>query len=253
MIKKTLQLSALSLGLFASTAYAHVEMPVAGTPINFIEGSLTWNGTNTLATGTGETGHNNFVAFDFSVFTAGTLDIFGNDRQSFDAANTSIYIFKHDETTHAWNNYAYSFNGDNNNFTNPKSAVNTYGVPVTGWFDVNTPGDPEAGLTEHFATGDYMAVLVSSQILPLAILALTEEPVGYVQFAFDEGWVDDYTGEHLSYGLAPYDLTVRVAADSSAVIGATPSQVPVPGAVWLMGSALAGFGVFGRKKAAIVA
>lgn len=248
MLKQTLLASAMTMGLFAGSAYAHVEAPVTGDAVNFIEGALTWNGANTIATGTGETGNNNIVAFDFSVFTAGVVDIFGNDRQSFDATNTSIYVFKHNTVADSWVNVALSVNGDNANFTTPPSVNNTFGVPVTGWQTVNQPGVPEAGLTTNLAEGDYMAMLVSSQGLALPILDGI-----FSGFAYADGWSWAYaTGvaEQSYVGIAPYDLTIRVAAGSSAVIGAT---VPVPGAVWLMGSVLAGFGAFGRKKATIAA
>lgn len=251
MLKQTLLASAMTMGLFAGSAYAHVEQPVTGDAVNFIEGALTWNGANTIATGTGTTGNNNIVAFDFSVFTAGVVDIFGNDRDSVEATNTSIYVFKHDTVADSWVNVALSVNGDNANFTTPPSANNIYGVPVTGWFDVNTAGVPEAGLTTTLSAGDYMAMLVSSQGLALPILDGT-----FSGFNYADGWSWSYStgvASEMYAGLAPYDLTVRVAANSSAVIGATPAAVPVPGAVWLMGSVLAGFGAFGRKKASIAA
>jgi hypothetical protein len=253
MLKQTLVASVMTMGMFAGTAYAHVEQPVTGDAVNFIEGALTWNGSNTIATGTGITGNNNIVAFDFSVFTAGSVDIFGNDRDSFDATNTAIYVFKHDSIADSWNITAFSASGDIANLTTPPSANNIFGVPVTGWFDVNTPGNPEAGLTTNLAIGDYMAMLVSSQGAPLELV-----DTGFFTGSYADGWSWSYNGDPVEANysaLAPYDLTIRVASGSSAVIGATPpvSEVPVPGAVWLMGSVLAGFGAFGRKKAAIAA
>jgi len=49
-----------------------------------------------------------------------------------------------------------------------------------------------------------------------------------------------------------HDITIKATAGSLAVVGA-PSEVPVPAAVWLMGSALAGLGVIGRKKRPAIA
>jgi hypothetical protein len=253
MLKQTLVASVMTMGMFAGTAYAHVEQPVTGDAVNFIEGALSWNGSNTIATGTGTTGNNNIVAFDFSVFTAGSVDIFGNDRDSVDATNTSIYVFKHDTVADSWNIAAFSSYGDIANLTTPPSANNIYGVPMTGWFDVNTPGNPEAGLTTNLSKGNYMAMLVSSQGAPLELVN-----TGLFTGSYADGWSWLYaTGvaSEIYAGLAPYDLTIRVASGSSAVIGATPphSEVPVPAAAWLMGSVLAGFCAFSRKKATIVA
>lgn len=252
MLKQTLLVSTMAMGMFAGSAYAHVEAPVTGDTVNFIEGALNWNGTNTIATGTGESGNNNIIGFGFSVFTAGVVDIFGNDRQSIDASTTSIYVFKHDTVADLWNIEKYSPRGDNRNFTTPKSDVNVYGVPVTGWKNVNIPGSPESGLTTNLAVGEYMAMLVSSQGAPLELVNN-----GSFTGSYSDGWSWSYNGdapEENYRPLAPYDLTIRVASGSTAVIGETPlSHVPVPGAVWLMGTVLAGFGVFGRKKAPVIA
>lgn len=252
MLKQTLVASVISMGMFAGSAYAHVEQPVTGDPVNFSEGELVWNAGNTVATATATVGNNNIIAFDFSVFTGGVVDLFGNDFQNLNTQYTSIYLFKPTGHHGGLENIAASFNGDEANFTTPRSSVNTYGVPVTGWIDVNNAGNPEAGMTLELQAGNYTAMLVSSEGLPLSFLA--EEPV-IVGYEYAAGWSWNYLGQSNFKPLGDYGLTLRVAANSSAVIGATPpvSEVPVPGAVWLMGSVLAGFGAFGRKKAAISA
>jgi hypothetical protein len=45
-----------------------------------------------------------------------------------------------------------------------------------------------------------------------------------------------------------YDITVSCCSQASYVYSVTPSQVPVPAAVWLFGSALAGLGWLRRKQ-----
>jgi hypothetical protein len=243
MLKQTLVASVMTMGMFAGAAYAHVETPLPGDSINYSQGVFSWNAGNTSATGTSIVGNNNLVGFHFQVDQAGVVDIFGNDFDSVEATNTSIYLFQKDAVGHDWTNVKISFNGDNDNFTTPKSAVNTYGVPVTGWFDVVTAGQPEAGMTVNLAQGVYMALLVSSQGAALPVLDGT-----FSGFKYSEGWSFSYLGEQSYAGLDPYQLTLRVASGSTAVIG---SVVPVPGAVWLMGSALVGFGAVSRKKPAI--
>jgi hypothetical protein len=57
----------------------------------------------------------------------------------------------------------------------------------------------------------------------------------------------DALGYAVGAQINPYSLTVtgNVLQTSGAV---APAAVPLPAAIWLFGSALAGFGVIGRKK-----
>lgn len=254
MLKQTLLASAMTMSLFAGSAYAHVENPLTGEEVNYSEGEFNWNANNTIATGTANVGNNNLIGFHFSVSQAGTVDIFGNDFQSLSATNTSLYLFQKDAVGHDWTNVRISFNGDNANFTLPPSANNIYGVPVTSWVNESDTGQPEAGMSLSLGLGQYMALLVSSQGAALPVLD-TENPV-FSGFKYSAGWSWTWNGEttEVNYQTpAAYELTLRVANGSSALIGPAPSEVPLPSAVWLMGTVLAGFGAFGRSKALVAA
>ncbi len=84
-------------------------------------------------------------------------------------------------------------------------------------------------------------------------------------FGWTEFEIDQFTQQLLvtTYGINPYDIN-DIANDLNGVVGRTPQivsqfrvtptdlhPVPVPGAVWLFGSALLGFGLQGLRKKGI--
>ena len=56
--------------------------------------------------------------------------------------------------------------------------------------------------------------------------------------------------DHADYRITLSSDTMNFSVSGNTI---TVSAVPVPAAVWLFGSALAGFGVFGRKKNGLTA
>lgn len=240
----SLRVSALALGMAAGTANAHgIPAPTSGDPYNATEVALTWNGSEGTATG-GVLNNNTILAYHFDVTAAGLLDVFTNDHDDPNSA-ASLFIYKQDSVGTDWTLTQFNYAGAGP-VTSPSDPNNIFGVHRTGYFDVNTVGTADAGVRANFDLGSYLALVVGSQG---DIFGHVGTPLGAkLSEGLTWSWLsgdplDLYTGAN---GLS--DLTIKPSPGSLAVAGPSVEPVPVPGAVWLMGSVLAGFGAFGRKK-----
>lgn len=249
MLKKSALLIAMSLA--TGSAFAHA-IPVAtgGTPYTVNEQPLIGSNNNYSAIG-GLTNNDNFAGVMFDVTTAGNLDIFANDRNNalngnLDVeAGSSIYLFKLDSDGLDWTMTGYNEDGPR---VSPTSPVNIYGAGISDW-NADSPfisGSSDPGLTQSFSVGTYLAFYVSG----FSDIAFNGTPTQALAAAakLSLGFITDIYPTPLN----PVDLYVRASVGSSAILTPAveaPAQVPVPGAIWLMGSVLAGFGAFGRKRA----
>ena len=256
MLKQALVASVMTMGVFGGSAYAHggLEMPVGGDPVQLSEAALNWNAGVGVATVT--TGSNKLVAMHFEVLNAGlntdTFDIYGDDfNDSLNATNTGLFLFKKDAVGHDWTAVATGTAGSGPR-VNLQTSTNLFGVPITGYIDQFNAGNPDPGFRMHLDTGVYMALAVSSQ----GTNDWVYNQGTLTGFKYSEGfsWTIQ-TGDNTDMFVAdaPWKLTVKATLPTSAAVVGPVSEVPVPGAVWLMGSVLAGFGAFGRRKAVITA
>ncbi|MDO9162547.1 MAG: VPLPA-CTERM sorting domain-containing protein [Methylococcaceae bacterium] len=259
-MKKSLILSAALLGLTAANAYAHeVVTPVGGDPFTIHEPVITWsNGDHGVGTATGtitnfgtfDEGGNllswqaNLAAYHFDVSTAGSLDIYTNDRDV-DGAETDLWIFKKDDVGTDWSLVAGNKQGQRIDLN---TANNIFGVHITGYIDAGQPGISDAGVRQNFDLGSYVALLTNDSANPTGYTVSNPPPVG-TKLSNGITWVDHEAFQSVAW---THDLIIKPTSGSLAVVGA-PSEVPVPAAVWLMGSALAGLGVVGRKKRPAIA
>lgn len=261
---KTLAVTALMLGLSAGAANAH-EIPAitAGDGFTITEGVITWNGSE------GQSLNNNLVdrnvlGYHFDVTTAGSLDIFTSDHDDPNSFGF-LYVYKKDDVGNDWTLVAHNYEGDRGpgGFTTP---TNLFGVHITGWQNAVDAGISDSGMRANFDAGSYLALTVGSQGFvtghdPMGgDGTLHYNPEGE---KLSTGFTWSYLGEPCETsgicsgvpGLS--DFYIKASPGSLAVAGPTveppPATVPVPGAVWLMGSVLAGFTAFGRKKAVVAA
>lgn len=239
----SLKISALALGLAAGTANAHgLPTPVSGDPYIATETDLSWSGGVGTATD-GVLINNTILAYHFDVTTAGSLDVYTDDGDDA-AAVAALYIYKKDDVGADWTLTHFNYAGDGP-VTGPTAPNNIFGVPRTGYLDQNNVGLSDAGVREHFDLGSYIAFVVGSSG---DIFGHFGAPLGA---KLSEGFDWSYTGDKADLYTnvqALSDLTIKASPGSLAVAGPAVEPVPVPGAIWLMGSVLAGFGAFGRKK-----
>jgi len=259
-MKKSLILSAALLGLTAANAYAHeVVTPVGGDPFTIHEPAITWsNGDHGVGTATGtitnfgtfDEGGNllswqaNLAAYHFDVSTAGSLDIFTNDRDV-PGSETDLWVFKKDDVGTDWTLVAGNQEGQRIDLN---TANNIFGVHITGYQDSTVKGISDAGVRQNFDIGSYVAFLTNDIAFPTGGSS-ANLPTSGNKLSNGIAWVDHEIFQSIPW---THDITIKATAGSLAVVGA-PSEVPVPAALWLMGSALAGLGVVGRKKRPAIA
>lgn len=254
---KTLVMTALMLGLSAGAASAHgIPAPIAGEPYTLNEGAISWtNGVgNSVGTALGDRA---LAGYHFDVTTAGSLDVYTNDHDD-PGSNGSLYVYKLDADGSDWTAVAFSdiFGAPVSGPTNP---YNIFGVHRTGWSSEINVGTSDAGVRNNFDVGSYLALVVPNQGYVVGHTPVEGQPDTAIGTKLSAGFTWLWTGDEadlITGYLGQNELTIQASPGSLAVAGATvepPASVPVPGAVWLMGTVLAGFTAFGRKKAAIAA
>ena len=189
------------------------------------------------------------MVIHFDVTTAGSLDVYTDDHD-LAASSSSLFIYKLDQDGHDWTltNFNYEGAGPTSGPTNPN---NIFGIHRTGYINEFTTGKSDAGVRSNFDLGSYVALVVGSQgrVTGHSPIDLEQNPTGAkLSAGFTWHWVNDDTSEVYTNRDGLVDVTIKASPLSSAIAGPTVEPVPVPGAVWLMGTVLAGFGAFGRKK-----
>jgi hypothetical protein len=130
----------------------------------------------------------------------------------------------------------------------PADPVNVYGIPLRNGFAPNDPlrpGTSDPGqLIQNLSAGSYLVVVSESLNDPLNASLIPDGVDSYLSegfVGFEEFNVDVNPGFY--FPNIPHAYSFTVTGDVS--------QVPLPAAVWMFGSALAGLGAIGRKKAAV--
>jgi len=118
--------------------------------------------------------------------------------------------------------------------------LNSYGISLKDNFTADPiffTGVSDPGETLNMAVGTYLLTVSGSFNFDLSGME-----------AGDAGSVLSnalFAGAEESFFTSPHDYELVITGD----VSATPSAVPVPAAVWLFGSALAGLGAVRRQKA----
>ncbi|PPD30371.1 MAG: hypothetical protein CTY19_15975 [Methylomonas sp.] len=244
MLTKSALIIAMSLATGSAFAHGgpHFPTPTGGNPFSINLSDIEINPNGGYQALDVSTNFNNFAGIKFSVTTAGVLDLFTDDRNDLDAeAGSVLYVFKRDTIAHD-SDWTLTFWNEEGPRVNPGSnhPVNGYDIPITGREPVSPvdTGSADPGVTDSFDVGTYLAFYVNGFTESVALREIGSK----LSAGFD-------TSNVLETLPRPVDFYLRAASGSSAEFGPVVSEVPVPGAVWLMGSVLAGFGAFGRKKA----
>jgi hypothetical protein len=128
------------------------------------------------------------------------------------------------------------------NELNPTVSVNNFGIPFRNGYNpldiTTTTGTSDPGMImSNLAQGIYLIEISANFNDPNVNFAgdlMSLGHLGFEQFSEINTW--------------PHNYTFSITGNVSEV-----SQVPVPAAVWLFGSALAGLGAISRKKSAMAA
>jgi len=221
----------------ASTALLALSMGSAQAVI--LTPDLTFSGSHSF--------DNQVETFEFDVLSNGTVSIWTDTLV--DGFDTETALFVRNTQTGAWDWSGISFadatqpldiNGVN------QGTTNDFGVAMKNGFisgDANNPGFSDNGGTVALTAGSYLfAVTEAFNISNAELFGVGTLSQGYTDIAVGLEWS---TWQHNTGGVAS-DYNVFVNGDV-----AMPSAVPVPAAVWLFASAMAGLGVVGRKKSSI--
>ncbi|MCQ8103964.1 VPLPA-CTERM sorting domain-containing protein [Methylomonas sp. SURF-2] len=136
------------------------------------------------------------------------------------------------------------------------TGVNDFGVALKNGFELNDPtkvGISDAGGTLNLTQGSYLLVHTFENYWSQAEFDFVDGA------AYSAGYVDTTAPEYFGFGDTwtsfPYGNKSQPHAYKLFVSGdvALPTSVPVPGAVWLFGSALAGLTAASRRKQRIAA
>lgn len=242
----SLKISALALALTTGVANAHpIPTPVSGDPYTATDAPITWNGSEGTATN-GILNNNAILAYHFDVSTAGSLDVFTNDHDNPNSV-AALYIYKKDDVGADWTLTHFSYEAP---VSGPGNPFNIFNVSRTGWQDEINFGKSDAGLRANFDLGSYVAFAVGSQgmVFGHSPFDASSDPTGAkLSAGFTWSWTGDQTDIYTNVD-APSDFTIKASPGSLAVAGPVVEPVPVPGAIWLMGSVLAGFATLGRKR-----
>lgn len=123
----------------------------------------------------------------------------------------------------------------------PETGSNDFGISFKNGYipnDILNPGTSDPGvILSGLSTGTYLITMNGEANTPNAFLPGELLSLGFLGFE-DQGLINTF----------PHDYAITISGDVSEV-----SQVPVPAAVWLMGSALTGLGVVRRRKLAATA
>lgn len=270
MFKKTMILATLSLVLSVGSAYAQspAQMVLNNGPsrIRLLDGTanMVWNNNSATATGSviGGPGadHMEIFGYFFDVTNPGSLDVFVSDYD--DAAGFVSFLgaYKHDGVGD-WQiqrgNWAVG--GER---VGPNHPTNIFGVSITQFIPgAPNSGSSDPGMRTHFDIGRYLVIVTTGLIEPgsanlfrtanvdgerLSTGFATFDAIAHNLHPDGTVWEEIMLNQEAQRpnGVA-HDLFIRLSPGSSAAI----APIPVPGAVWLMGSALIGFGTLARKKA----
>lgn len=233
MKKSMLITAAAVIGLSINTAYAHSDHNHGGgEPYTLFHPEMTWvDGTGTATNVVMGNGERTIAGYQFLVSNPGELDVY--TRTTSDDSQASIFVYQKDAVGSDWSLTHWAVGAP----VDPDDpSKNIFGVDLINYAPPNTFGSSPAGLRDHFQVGEYMALVTIG--------------VGEIAGTFGANQVGMKLSQGFEWlfidfiGAEVHDMTISASPSSSAVV----QPVPVPAAIWLMGSALAAIGAVGRKK-----
>ena len=232
MKKSRLITAAAVIGLSINTAYAHSDHDHGGgEPYTLFHPEMTWvDGTGTATNVVMGNGERTIAGYQFLVSNPGELDVY--TRTTTGDGQASLFVYQKDVVGSDWSLTHWSVGA-------PVDAVdpskNIFGVDMVGYGPL-LDGTSPAGLRDYFQVGEYMALVTIG--------------VGEIAGTFGANQVGMKLSQGFEWlfidfiGAEVHDMTISASPSSSVVV----QPVPVPAAIWLMGSALAAIGAVGRKK-----
>ncbi|WP_404356796.1 VPLPA-CTERM sorting domain-containing protein [Methylotuvimicrobium sp. KM1] len=245
MKKSMLITAAAVIGLSINTAYAHGEHEFSGgEPYTLFHPEMTWvDGTGTATNVSLGGGVRTAAAYSFNVTEAGNLDVYSAYTDALWGV-TSIWVFQKDTSGSDWTLTNLSAAGERKA---EGGSLNIFDVPIVDYVSETNPGVSPAGLRDHFDVGEYMALVTIFGAHPDGHPGVFDAVGAKLSDGFN--WtVGGFALIDLVQEVAFHDLTITASAGSSAIV----QPVPVPAAIWFMGSALAGLGVLRRKKSTVL-
>lgn len=243
MKKSMLITAAAVIGLSVNTAYAHSDHDHGGgedyssfyPDFNWTHDSLNSENGGTATSIGVELGLERTAAtYQFQVTEAGSLDLF--TAYTADWGNsTALYVFQKDEIGSDWTLSHWNTGGA------PRDSgqqINIFGVPVLDYNRTFDTAISPAGLRDHFDVGAYMALVMTGFVSPAGTMGAENLYDGHKLSQGFEWEFIDFTD------LYNVDFTMMVSPNSLAVV----QPVPVPAAVWLMGTALLGLIASNKRK-----
>lgn len=234
MKKSMLITAAAVIGLSINTAYAHSDHNHGGgEPYTLFHPEMTWvDGTGTATNVVMGNGERTIAGYQFLVSNPGELDVY--TRTTSNDGQASIFVYQKDAVGSDWSLTHWAINSpvDTND-----ASKNMFGVDMVGYVPSVMAGISPAGLRDYFEVGEYMALVTIGAAEITGTFGDNE--VGMKLSQGFEWWWIDFIGPEV------HDMTISASPNSSAVV----QPVPVPAAIWLMGSALVAIGAVGRKKA----
>lgn len=194
--------------------------------------------------------------FRFDVLSDSSVSIWSDTLT--DGLNNYLTLFKLNNVSgeYEWNS-AYSIldatQSDFNTVTliNP-TGVNDFGVALKNDFILNDPnhvGISDAGNIIDLTQGSYLLVnSFENYISQAEFNSGGNYSDGYIDLVAALGFGDTWSTYQYGDNTQPHAFKVFVSGDV-----ALPAAVPVPGAVWLFGSAMAGLAATSRRKRALAA
>ena len=178
-----------------------------------------------------------------------------------DGLDTHLTLFKLNEVSgeYEWNTAYFIANATQSAFNpglgyNP-TGVNDFGVALKNGFVLNSPtqvGISDAGGTLNLTQGSYLLVNSFESYMSQAEFEFVDG------VAYSAGYVDTTAPEYYGFGdtwssypfgdnSQPHAYKLFISGDVAL------AAVPVPGAIWLFGSALAGLTAASRRKQSLAA
>ncbi|PKM35556.1 MAG: hypothetical protein CVV06_15670 [Gammaproteobacteria bacterium HGW-Gammaproteobacteria-10] len=233
MKKSMLITAAAVIGLSVNTAYAHSDHDHGGgEPYTLFHPEMTWvDGTGTATNVVMGNGERTIAGYQFLVSNPGELDVY--TRHTTDDGQASLFVYQKDAVGSDWSLTHWSVGAP---IDTSDPSKNIFGVDMVVTDPLLLPGSSPAGLRDYFEVGEYMALVTigAAEIIGTA----GDNQVGMKLSQGFEWFFIDFIGAEV------HDMTIGASPNSSVVV----QPVPVPAAIWLMGSALVVIGAVGRKK-----
>jgi hypothetical protein len=213
-----------------------------GMSISTAQANLTINATHDSAP-------NQIETYFFQATTGGASNIFLSSVETVAVMDTVLSVWQQSGA-----NWSLVGANDNAAFSST-TGINNFGVAVHQWVSTDPlAGLSDPGLTLNLTSGANYLVINSNYGSGPTSLTFNGNgaAVGSMgqTIAIGSSLLAALKPDTLGYpaGLLVNPYTLTVTGNVLQTSGPAPAAVPLPAAIWLFGSTLAGFGLFGRKK-----